>query len=104
MAKARKAPKVHMPTAAEDAKIRRGIAADPDTWEIPANAKAIKRGPGRPAGSNKTATSIMLDNDVIAALKTPEPKGWQTRANAALRVALGLDGTPASERKSKKAG
>ena len=37
----------------------------------------------------KVATSLRLDADVIACLKRDGP-GWQTRANALLRQALGL--------------
>lgn len=85
-----KPPIVRDNTPEEEAAIRRGIAADPDTWEIPVGAKAIKRGRGRPPGKTKTQITINVDNDVLAQLKSPEPKGWQTRLNAALRKGLGL--------------
>ena len=75
-------------TPEEDAKIREGIAIDPDTWEIPANAKPRRR--GRPVGSKKAQVTVKIDNDVLAALKSPNGKGWQTRLNATLREALGL--------------
>ena len=84
-------PKVHMPTPEEDAAIRQGIAADPDTFEIPADAKAIRRGPGRPAGTTKTQVTLKIDNDALTALKSPDAKGWQTRANEAIRRGLGLE-------------
>ena len=45
---------------------------------------AARRTPGRPAGSNKTATTIRFDDDVLAAFRAAGP-GWQTRMNDALR-------------------
>lgn len=44
--------------------------------------KLVRR--GRPAGSQKTATTIRFDNEVIDAFKATG-KGWQTRMNAALK-------------------
>jgi uncharacterized protein (DUF4415 family) len=72
----------------DDAALRRAIADDPDSWEAPANAKIKRR--GRPIGSHKSQVTIKLDKDVLAVLKSPEPKGWQTRLNATLRDALEL--------------
>jgi uncharacterized protein (DUF4415 family) len=43
-----------------------------------------KRGPGRPAGSNKSPVNLRLDQDVINAYKS-KGAGWQTRMNEALR-------------------
>ena len=51
-------------------------------------AMEMPRPRGRPRGSNKTRVSILLDNDLIAALKAQGEKGWQTRANKMLRKAL----------------
>ena len=48
--------------------------------------------PGRPLlppAEKKQRVTLYLDPDVLARLKA-EGKGWQTRANAALRAALGL--------------
>lgn len=45
---------------------------------------ALRAAVGRPAGSDKTATTIRLDNDVIDAFRATG-KGWQTRMNAALK-------------------
>lgn len=45
-------------------------------------ARLIRR--GRPAGSQKTATTIRLDNDVLDAFRITG-KGWQTRINQALK-------------------
>lgn len=39
---------------------------------------------GRPAGSQKSATTIRLDNDVLEAFRLTG-KGWQTRINLALK-------------------
>ncbi len=80
--------KFNKPTEQEDAQIHASIADDPDTWEAPETATVRRR--GRPAGSNKSQVTIKLDNDVLAALKSPKEKGWQTRANALLRQALGV--------------
>ena len=48
----------------------------------------IDRLPGRPP-SGKTPVTLRLDPDVIDALKA-DGKGWQPRANALLRKALGI--------------
>lgn len=45
--------------------------------------------PPLPEAERKQRVTLHLDRDVLAALKA-EGKGWQTRANAALRRALGL--------------
>ena len=45
--------------------------------------------PPLPADQKKRRVTLHLDPDVIDTLKA-EGKGWQTRANAALRKALGL--------------
>lgn len=39
---------------------------------------------GRPAGTDKTSTTLRLDNDVVAYFRGAG-KGWQTRINEALR-------------------
>ena len=44
-------PVIRFNTAAEEAELQRQIAADPGTWEAPADARIIRR--GRPAGSTK---------------------------------------------------
>ena len=72
----------------EEARIQAAIASDPDTWEAPGKTRVRRR--GRPAGSNKSQVTIKLDNAVLKALKTPDPKGWQTRANALLCKVLGV--------------
>jgi uncharacterized protein (DUF4415 family) len=60
------------------------------TTEIPALTRLLK--PGRPAmaeDDRKQRVTMYLDRDVIETLKQ-DGKGWQTRANAKLRAALGL--------------
>ena len=52
--------------------------------------EAPKRGrPPLPAAERKKRVTIMLDREVIEHFKKGG-KGWQTRANAALRKAAGL--------------
>ena len=99
---------VYMPTPEESAEIDRGIAADPDTFELDdewfANARPVADNPemvailranglwGRPPlppEKKKQRVTLHLDPDVLARLREGG-KGWQTRANAALRKALGL--------------
>jgi len=84
----RKIPVVLDVTPEEDAGIKRQTAEDPDTWPTPPGSRAIKR--GRPAGQSKEQVTVRIDKDVIAALKEPDAKGWQTRLNALLREAVGL--------------
>jgi uncharacterized protein (DUF4415 family) len=47
--------------------------------------------PPLPEGQRKQRVTLHLDRDVLERLKA-DGAGWQTRANAALRKALGLDG------------
>ncbi len=84
-----KAPNIPDNTPEQDAKIRARITKDPDTWEAAPDATPRRR--GRPTGSNKAQVTVKLDNDVLDALRSPDPKGWQTRLNQHLREQLGLD-------------
>lgn len=53
-------------------------------------ATRLRRKAGRPKSEvTKQAVSLRLDLDVIDALKT-RGAGWQSQANALLRIALGL--------------
>lgn len=75
----------HLPTAGEDAAVRAGIAADPDTHEVGSAEFASMRGRGRPLGSGtKMQVTLRLDVDVVEKLKATGA-GWQTRANDVLR-------------------
>jgi uncharacterized protein (DUF4415 family) len=95
-------------TDAEEARIQAMIASDPDNPEwteedfarakpfaevFPALAEEIRRNMGgRPKSPNpKIAVSLRLDRDVVARFKQDGP-GWQSRMNAALRRAAGLNG------------
>ena len=88
---------------AEEARIQRLIASDPDAPEatdaqlakarpfteaFPALAEAMRKtAGGRPKAANpKVAVSIRLDRDVLDRFKATGP-GWQTRINDALRDA-----------------
>lgn len=83
-------PKIIMPTDEEDAAINRGIAADPDTFEVSAEQMAAmqplaKRSRGRPRLANpKELVSIRYDADVLDAFRS-SGDGWQTKMNDALR-------------------
>ncbi len=57
----------------------------------------IRRGRGRPKGVvTKEQVSVRLDPDVLAVLRANGP-GWQSRVNAILREALGLDAAEAGK-------
>jgi uncharacterized protein (DUF4415 family) len=88
-------PKIRDLSPAEDAAIVRAALSDPDAHPLtdeelakfrPAREvlPAIKRPPGRPAGSAKESTTVRFDRDVLDAFRATGP-GWQTRMNAALR-------------------
>jgi uncharacterized protein (DUF4415 family) len=64
---------------------RAGKASD-----FPELARTLRPGrPELPEELRKQRVTMYLDRDVIARLKE-DGKGWQTRANAKLRAALGL--------------
>jgi uncharacterized protein (DUF4415 family) len=78
-----------MPSDAEEAAINRGIAADPDTYEVSREEiqemRPLKNRGGRPKLDNpKEPVSLRLDADVLAAFRA-SGDGWQTRMNNALR-------------------
>ena len=61
---------------------------------FPELAEALRRNgylgrPPLPASERKQRVTLYLDPDVLAKLKA-DGKGWQTRANASLRMALKL--------------
>lgn len=75
---------------ADDSAITRAAGEDPDTFDL-ATFKQARRGrPTLPAERRKQQVTMLLDPDVIAFFKR-DGRGWQTRANAALRKAAGLD-------------
>ena len=57
-----------------------------DEWieqaELREGDKIVRR--GRPPGSQKTATTIRFDDDILEAFKATGPR-WQSRLNAAVR-------------------
>lgn len=73
-------------TPEEDARLTAAAAADPDN---PPADDLIRRRGRPPAERPKVAVKLRLDPDVVERLKQDGP-GWQTRANAALRKAVGL--------------
>ncbi len=64
-----------------------------DIPELAGLAALVRKGgrPQLPDAVRKRRVTILLDPDVIAHFKTGG-RGWQTRVNAALRKAAGLDG------------
>lgn len=90
-------------TPEEEAGIARALAEDPDAFELdddwfarakplsafPDLERIVKGRPPLPAAERKRRVTLYLDPDVLDRLKDGG-KGWQTRANAALRKALGL--------------
>ena len=57
---------------------------------FPELARLVRQGrPPLPEAERKQRVTIYLDREVVERLKA-EGKGWQTRANARLRKALGL--------------
>ncbi|MEK1854250.1 MAG: BrnA antitoxin family protein [Phyllobacterium sp.] len=92
-------------TAAEEAKVQKQIASDPDAPDatdeqlaqarpfaevFPDLMESIKRARGRPSVEKpRQQISLRLDPDVIKAFKSTG-KGWQGRVNEALRKAAGL--------------
>ena len=101
-------PQVYIPTDEEDAQLTAAAEADDEnpewTAEDFARAKPVWAFPelvavlqhhgklGRPPlaeADKKHRVTLYLDPDVLAQLKQGG-KGWQTRANAALRKVLGL--------------
>lgn len=76
------------PTPDEDEAIAKGIAQDPDTFEVPSEKIAQMRPRGRPRLERpKELVTMRLDADVVEALRA-RGEGWQTRANRLLKEAV----------------
>lgn len=74
-----------LPTAAEDAAIREGIAQDPDTVELDAETAKRLRPVGRPpAAVTKERITIRLSPEVTQYFRSLGD-GWQTRMDEVLR-------------------
>lgn len=74
-----------LPTPEEVAEIRAGIAADPDTCELSAQAMQQLRPVGRPKATiTKQPVSIRLSPEVVAYFKATG-QGWQSRMNQVLQ-------------------
>jgi len=101
-------PKVHIPSEEEDSAIIEAADSDPDNppltdedfakmrpvWDFPELVEVLQRAgklgrPPLPEAEKKQRVTLYLDPDVLDRLKA-DGKGWQTRANAALRKALGI--------------
>lgn len=77
-----------LPSDAQDAVIRAGIAQDPDTREVSGAEFTQFRRPGRPVVATvRPMMSLRTDPDILAHLRA-SGKGWQTRVNALLREAV----------------
>ncbi len=81
--------KLIRPTASEDARIARGIAADPDAApDLSKPVAGVARRIGRPPKADrKVSVTLRLDREVVERFKAAGA-GWQTRINAALKKSL----------------
>jgi uncharacterized protein (DUF4415 family) len=95
--------KMRMLSDEEEARVQRGIAADPDNpeWteedfknarpfaEVFPDLAASRRGRGPQKEPTKVAVSLRLTREVLERFKADGP-GWQTRMDEALKKAAGL--------------
>jgi uncharacterized protein (DUF4415 family) len=80
--------KLVRPTRSEDARIARGIAADPDSApDLSESIVGLIRRRGRPPKAEpKISVTLRLDRDVVERFRAIGA-GWQTRINAVLKRA-----------------
>lgn len=77
-------------TDKEDAAITAAAESDPDNPPLESLEGFRRAKGGRPRAEHpKRQVTLRLDQDVVDRLKAEGP-GWQTRANTALRKAVGL--------------
>jgi len=95
-------PRLARNSPEEEAAIRRGIDADPDTWELtegdwahmrpvreaqPELVAEYRRTRGQQKRPTKVLVSLRLERDIVERLRASGP-GWQGRANDMLRKAV----------------
>jgi uncharacterized protein (DUF4415 family) len=79
-----------LPSQEEEVRIREGIAADPDTYELTDEEMAElrplvrARGRSRAESTKQPISPIRLSPEAVAYFKASGP-GWQTRLDAVLR-------------------
>ena len=74
-----------LPSDEDDAKIREGIANDPDAHELSTEEIKAMRPMGRPkAGTTKDSVTIRLSPEVTSYFRGTG-KGWQTRVDKVLK-------------------
>ena len=80
--------KLVRPTRDEDARIVRGIAADPDAApDLSEPVPGIVRLGRPPKADRKVSVTLRLDSDVVERFRATGA-GWQTRINAALKKSV----------------
>ena len=98
MPESRKTTSERPPLIDEDGEVRELTADDfaemRPIWDFPEMVEMLQKAgklgrPPLPEAEKKQRVTLYLDRDVIARLKQ-DGRGWQTRANAALREKLGL--------------
>lgn len=86
-------PGTIIPTPEEDEAINRGIAADPDTYELSDEEFKTLRPLGRPrAEVTKERITIRLSREVVETFRATGA-GWQTRIDEALKEWVRVHGS-----------
>ncbi len=83
--------KLIRPTAHQEEKIARAIAADPDAApDLSSPVAGVTHRQGRsPKPDSKVSVTLRLDRDVVERFKATGA-GWRTRINDALRKSTGV--------------
>lgn len=82
--KTRSGRTIIMNTPEEEAAIQRGIAADPDTFEVSTEDIKRMRRRGTQKAPTKESVTVRWSPEVLAAFRASGP-GWQARMDLALR-------------------